>query len=76
MFYNVGTVPAFVVTGDSSIVATLPAVSGTSGTAGNGTPIPPGQSINLKRGSSDTYWAVICRAAETADVYCTTGSGE
>lgn len=74
-FYNDGPSVAFIAMGASSVVATLPALSAAAGAQGNATPIPVGASINLRKGSAETYWAVICPAGLTANVYCTPGLG-
>ena len=80
VFYNDGPV-AFVTMGLAAVVATLPALSTNVGAAGNSTPIPVGASINLSflpaedNNSLVDYWAVICPAAGTANVYCTAGRG-
>lgn len=81
VFYNDGPGLAFVEMGDSTVVATLPALSTNVGAAGNATPVPVGQSINLSYLTAGvdslpfTHWAVICLTASTANVYCSGGTG-
>lgn len=74
-FYNDGPSAVFIAMGASTIVATLPGLSAAVGAQGNSTPIPVGSSINLRRGSAETYWAAICPAGLTSNVYCTPGLG-
>lgn len=74
-YYNDGPGIVFIAMGPAAIVATLPALSAAVGAQGNSTPIPVGASINLKRGAGESYWAAICLAGGTANVYCTPGLG-
>lgn len=75
VFYNDGPGLAFVATGTSAVVATLPALSAAVGAQGNATPVPVGTSVNLRLSAQDSYWAIICQAGGTAAVYCTSGEG-
>lgn len=76
VFYNDGPSVVFVVTGPvGALTATLPALSTNVGALGNATPIPVGASINLDFKASHTQYAAICRAGETASLYCTPGVG-
>lgn len=74
VFYNDGPSVVFVDTGAAGLTVTLAALSGVSGAAGTGTPVPVGTSVNLSLALGDQAWAAIC-ASGTANVYCTTGSG-
>lgn len=75
-FYNDGPSLVFVITGISTVTATLPALSAAVGAAGTATPVPVGASIPLGIRQGHTHWASICKAGETANVYCTPGKGE
>ena len=75
-FYNDGPGLVFVITGVSTLTATLPALSAATGAAGNATPVPVGASIPIGIRPGHTHWGAICLASGTANVYCTPGKGE
>ena len=76
VIYNDGPNVVFIHIGDDNVNASLPELSTNVGADGNGTPVPVGARVNLQVRPGSTKWAAICRAAETASVYCTSGNGE
>lgn len=74
-FYNAGPNDVFIKVGDSTVVATLPALSTNAGAQGNATPVPAGGVLAFSHNPPGTYWAAICKSGETAAAYCTPGEG-
>lgn len=74
-FYNDGPGVAFVDLGSAAVVATLPVLTANTGAEGAATPIPVGQVLAFSNNPEAPYWAVICPAGNTANVYCTVGEG-
>lgn len=72
-FYNDGANLVFIAQGLSDVVATLPGLNAAVGAEGNATPVPIGAILPFER--AGTHYAVICKAGETASVYCTQGDG-
>jgi len=73
--YNAGPNDVFVEFGDSTVVATFPALNAAIGAQGNATPIPAYAVIGFSNNPAATHWAAICAGTGTANVYITMGEG-